>query len=133
MTHAQPGLFDAWDDDLSADTTVPACTACGLVPVARISLTTLHRIGELGLCGAQIHALAQVRAAVRRSATHVQTYAIGRARELRVDPEALQDVIDTALADREAREDDDLSAIPTSKSRAAEAWADREEPTWLDR
>ena len=27
----------------------------------------------------------------------------------------------------------DVTTIPTSKSRAAEAWADREEPTWLDR
>ena len=27
----------------------------------------------------------------------------------------------------------DVTTIPTSKSRAAELWADREEPTWLDR
>lgn len=26
-----------------------------------------------------------------------------------------------------------VTVIPTAKSRAAEAWADREEPTWLDR
>ena len=26
-----------------------------------------------------------------------------------------------------------VMTIPTAKSRAAEAWADREEPTWLDR
>ena len=26
-----------------------------------------------------------------------------------------------------------VTTIPTTKSRAAELWADREEPTWLDR